>query len=71
MQLTTTEPRNYRETVFDNPAHEMPFPTTRSDVFLIAPMIGGYERFRQLVLSAPMTHRATPTSIAVDALLHS
>lgn len=38
MQLTTAEPRNYRETVFDNPVHETPFPTTRSDVYIVAPM---------------------------------
>ena len=71
MKQNTIEPKNYRETVFDDPSHEMPFSSLRNDVFLVSPMIGGYERFRQLMLSTPVTHRATETSIAVDVLLHS
>lgn len=67
--MQIAESRNYRETVFDNPLSEMPFSTTRKGVFVVALLIGGYERFRQLILSAPITHRASSTSIAVDVLV--
>tara|TARA_R110000868_G_scaffold129587_3_gene338598 strand:- start:608 stop:832 length:225 start_codon:yes stop_codon:yes gene_type:complete len=68
MSIDTGKQRNYRETVFDDPLDEMPFSTSRSDVFLVAPLIGGYERVRQLMFSAPVTHRATETSIATSIL---
>jgi len=68
MQISN-EQRNYRETVFDNPLSEMPITSMRRNVFIVAPLIGGYERFRQIVLTETLI--ATDTSIAVDAFLNS
>ena len=60
--------RNFRETVFDDPMLEFPYTSlTRKNVFVSFPLVGGFERIKQIVVDE--TDRVTQVSLAVDCLI--